>query len=185
MVFGEENDTVSAPSGDTVTVDENAAYISALTPTELDAIGSSGVTAIVATNVDPISVSYYLKNLFGTESTAPAPCTSYGISDSAADIEGLASLTPEQIAAMPAADVYSVTASDMSLILNAPQAVAFENAHIILGVARHDTTRFGRRHRSHPGSADPTEMAGLGRSASAPSPQRYSAGFQPRADERA
>ena len=45
-----------------------AAYISALTPTELDAIGSSGVTAIVATNVDQVSVYNYLTNLFGTES---------------------------------------------------------------------------------------------------------------------
>ena len=76
--------------------------------------------------------------MFGTETSAPAPYTSYGISDSAADIE---SLTPEQIAAMPAADVYSVTAGDMSLILNAPQAVAFENAHIILSVPQNDTMR--------------------------------------------
>ncbi len=158
MVFGEENDTVSAPSGDTVTVDENAAYISALTPTELDAIGSSGVTAIVATNVDQVSVYNYLTNLFGTETSAPAPYTSYGISDSAADIE---SLTPEQIAAMPAADVYSVTAGDMSLILNAPQAVAFENAHIILSVPQNDTIEVVDTAATLE-ALTPTEMSGLG-----------------------
>ena len=182
MVFGEENDTVSAPSGDTVTVDENAAYISALTPTELDAIGSSGVTAIVATNVDQVSVYNYLTNLFGTETSAPAPYTSYGISDSAADIE---SLTPEQIAAMPAADVYSVTAGDMSLILNAPQAVAFENAHIILSVPQNDTIEVVDTAATLE-ALTPTEMSGLGQlGIELHRRRRYSAGFQPRANERA
>ena len=40
---------------------------------------------------------------------------------------------------MPAAGVYSVTAATLRSMLNAAQAVAFENAHIILNVPQNDT----------------------------------------------
>ena len=114
--------TVVVPAGDAVTVSGTAAEIATLTASQFAELPEIGVTrVIVTTNADPVSVAYYLANLIGQTNVPPYPYGVYTIADIAANIEAL---TPSQLAAMQAAGVYGVTATDGSLVFNLQQAVA-------------------------------------------------------------
>ena len=176
---------VTAPAGDTVSVDDTianlesltpgelsgltgigvtglgvvdiAGNIEALTPAEIATLKSEGLTAITATDAsveltvsqavaledpiyitapagDSVTLADTASDILGLNASEAAGLGSIGITaiaivDTAGDIEAL---TADQIAALGSDNLAKITATDASVKFSAAEAVALENAFIVV-----------------------------------------------------
>ena len=112
--------SANPPAGDSYVVVDNLLDVQSLTPAEITAASSFGVSGVFAVATAAQAVTQ--------EGLGPSPLPSGAtgiLYDTAANIEGL---TPDQIAALPTIGISEIESSDTSLSLSLAQASAAENA---------------------------------------------------------
>ena len=132
---------VTVPLGDTVTIADSAADIEGLTPAEITALPSIGVTAITSLDASVTLLPLQAEALAAAsiEITVPpgdSVTTSYAYDLTAAEIEAL---TPAEITAIGANGYTSIVSTDASVVLQPLQAQALTNTSLQLTVPVGDT----------------------------------------------
>ena len=117
---------VTAPSGDTVTIADSAAAIEGLTPAEIAALPSIGVTGITSLDASVTLLPLQAEALAAASIQITVPhgdtvTTDYAYDLTATEIEAL---TPAEIAAIGANGYTSIVSTDASVILQPLQAQA-------------------------------------------------------------
>ncbi|MGO9756713.1 MAG: beta strand repeat-containing protein [Roseiarcus sp.] len=123
--------TLSAPGGNVVTIADEAANINALTASEIAGLKALHVSAIASADTGATLDVAQADALEAAKVTLSAPKGDNAvIIDAAANIETQTSAEISSLAS--SLSVNEVEASDASLAVSATQAIAFENAHILL-----------------------------------------------------
>jgi hypothetical protein len=124
--------TLTAPSGKSNSILDQATQIQTLAASQIAALRAAGVTSIVASDASVLlTVAQAVALVTAKLVLSAPPGSTVGVSDTAADIE---KLTPTQIAALRAAGVASIVASDASVALTVAQAVALDTASFAVSV---------------------------------------------------
>ena len=130
--FEAANIGITVPSGDTVTLNDTASHIKALTVSEIDALAGIGVNIIHATDGSVVLSLAQALALEGTPLSVTVPGgDTVTVADTAANIE---SLTLSEIAGLPAIGISGIKVTDTSVTITIDQATALEAASLSLKV---------------------------------------------------